>query len=630
MNKKAKQLLKVFQCDHVRLAEEVFAQTLSEDERVRLFFINEGQALTDGRNIVVDPASDELFADRPALERITRYLGWPPTILADPWRVLKLTTRAQTIHECLHILHSSFPPEFLTDPRCDTKAKRKTMSMISNVIEDVYIEAVGCSVYDNMEVYLRFGRMARLFASRPSEGTTRRMLNDEIKQEEGIPEDQRKAALLLDYLDHMVGLMLYPMLEFGPPSEAIASYVAATRQLFEEGCMAASPAERYAFSQQIFDIILPLIPDQADLLETSALEQRIGGCKTHSGSASTLGGERREGRTQAVTIRLFVDKEGRERKDSISEEKLAQLIEELSKDHDVVIQIHEYQGRSVVANGGDYDCSVLHKKIKINEVKPPIDYGLRRAYMNIHSKYKININSYSARFAQLLRARVSVREEKYRYGSGITSTRLGDPHKRYWHRCIEGVDVPDLAVLLLIDGSGSMRGERQHQAMVSAVILHEVLKKQEIQHCIVEHRGQFCEPEIDVNILVDLGCRSDEKLNLMKLRAYGDNRDALALFWAERYLVQNTSAQHRLIIVLSDGVPAHEFDHYHPPVSTKDTANAVRKITRRGTDLIAIALDDDEDDACYEQLKEIYPNLIACNDLHRLTGQILGLVARLL
>ena len=31
-----------------------------------------------------------------------------------------------------------------------------------------------------------------------------------------------------------------------------------------------------------------------------------------------------------------------------------------------------------------------------------------------------------------------------------------------------------------------------------------------------------------------------------------------------------------------------------------------------------------------DQLKEIYPNLIACNDLNRLTGQLLGLIAKLL
>ena len=51
---------------------------------------------------------------------------------------------------------------------------------------------------------------------------------------------------------------------------------------------------------------------------------------------------------------------------------------------------------------------------------------------------------------------------------------------------------------------------------------------------------------------------------------------------------------------------------------------------KRGTDIIAISLDEDGSYECYDQLKEIYPSLIACNDLSRLTGQLLGLIAKLL
>ena len=43
-----------------------------------------------------------------------------------------------------------------------------------------------------------------------------------------------------------------------------------------------------------------------------------------------------------------------------------------------------------------------------------------------------------------------------------------------------------------------------------------------------------------------------------------------------------------------------------------------------------ISLDDENCFDCYEQLSEIYPNLVGCNDLNRLTGQILGVVAKLL
>ena len=61
MNESDKKTLQQFQCDFNRSIEENFAQVLTENEQVRLFFINENRAFTDGRNIVIDPAIGEVF-----------------------------------------------------------------------------------------------------------------------------------------------------------------------------------------------------------------------------------------------------------------------------------------------------------------------------------------------------------------------------------------------------------------------------------------------------------------------------------------------------------------------------------------------------------------------------------------
>ena len=37
---------------------------------------------------------------------------------------------------------------------------------------------------------------------------------------------------------------------------------------------------------------------------------------------------------------------------------------------------------------------------------------------------------------------------------------------------------------------------------------------------------------------------------------------------------------------------------------------------------------DDEEESTYSALKEIYPNIVQCTDLKRLTGQILQIVSR--
>jgi len=51
---------------------------------------------------------------------------------------------------------------------------------------------------------------------------------------------------------------------------------------------------------------------------------------------------------------------------------------------------------------------------------------------------------------------------------------------------------------------------------------------------------------------------------------------------------------------------------------------------KRGTDIIAVALDDGSagDYACYDALKEIFPSVVSCTDLKRLTGQLLGIISK--
>lgn len=632
MDAKAEELLKQFQNDYNRILEENFAQTLSENENVRLFFINEDQAFTDGKNIVVDPAVGDLFADRKALDDITEFLHWPKVMLVDSWNALRIITRAQTIHECLHVLYTDFPPRLCRDPKCNTKNKKTVMSLINNIIEDTYIEAVGCSFYDNMEFYLKFGRVSQCFYNRKVEGTASRALASSLPQQPqpgDEPKPPTKAELLLDYLDYMATLLLYPFVKISEPSEEIKTYIDKTKQLFLDGCVAASSAERYEYCSKIFDEILDLIPDDSEELNTQSVQMVLGGNKTHGANQNSIGDDSHKGKSQAVITRLFVDKEGNPKDDKQNTGQMMQALAEFAKDKKQAMKLVNYQGHSSSFSGDEFGAAPVHKNIKIVETYPKINLGLRKAYQNIYNRYKVNINSYNSRFVQLLKSHAMVQEEKFKFGSGITSKRLGDPQKRFWYRNMEGTAVPDMAVMLLIDGSGSMEGERRHSAMCSAVILHEVLKKQGITHSVIEHRAVYDEEQMNVNILLSFDGREEEKYNIMQLEADDNSRDGLALYWAGKYF-QKVNNEHKVLIVISDGEPCHSVDDYYPPVSTKDTANVARKLIKQGINVVAISLDEKGDYSCYDALKEIYPTLIGCDDLKRLTGQLLGVIAKLL
>ena len=496
------------------------------------------------------------------------------------------------------------------------------MAMIFNIIEDAYIEAVGCSYYDNLDMYLKFGRVTRLVASKQSEGSVSKVFN-----KKGV-EASKQLPLLVEYLEYMIIFLLYPMAKQEEAKPCIAPFVADTKQLFLDGSAAPSPDARYAFCTRIFDRIVSLIPDDDKELDFAPINVHLGGCNTHSPKATTLTTSPHKGKTQAVTQRLFTRLDGKPRENAAPIAQLSELLSAYAAEKEAALAIVTDKGHRSAFTGKDFDCAVLHRDIKINVIRPRINLNLKKAYENIYKKYNININSYNSRFLSLLQAQVPVQENGFLFGSGISSARLGDAKKRYWYRRIPGIDIPDLAVLLLIDGSGSMQGSRRESTMVSAIILHEVLKKQGIPHAIAEHRANFNIPEIDINILLDFAAREEEKLNLMRINAYGNNRDGLALYWAERYINQKSHCENKLIIVISDGLPNHHVDNYIPPISVDDTANAATKIANRGTNIIAVALDDSDSLACYDEIRDIYPHVVACNDLKRLTAQLLTLVSK--
>lgn len=651
------EILDAFQSDYNREIEESFVNMLCDTEYLKLFFINENEAFTDGRNIIVDPALDEMYKDRTALYKAEEYLGCEHKLCEDKWLALKIVTRSQSIHESLHIIFTHFPLFCVNDVRSTTNARLKTLSLIANIIEDAFIEAAGCTYFDNIEFYLKFGRVSRLFASNPKEGTVKKAFHNDhmhdYKKSQNINNKsiglkkhmvrsfklknklsnivdklhKDKCELLMIYLDYMATDLLYPMVIQPAPIFAIRKYVNATKELFHSGMICGNPYERHKYVQKIFDIIENLIPKDDKNIDETILRQKLGAIKTHESKNDSPMDINSKGKEIKITKVLFGGSDN-------NNEQWKQIINKLNSEKENVLRLFFKKGEYEELYGSVFNDSRIHKDVKIKVIKPKINLNLKKAYNNIYKNYSININSYNAKFSAILRARVSGREERLQFGTGITSKYMGDVKKRYWYKNIERIDIPKLSLLLLIDGSGSMSGERCESARNTALILHEVLKNQKIKHSIVEHRASFDEPSITCNILIDFNGRDDQKYNVMKMKASGDNRDGLSLLWAEKYLKYNTSFdEHKLMIVVSDGVPLHtcEEAYYVPPVSIEDTKNAVKKILRRGTEIIAVALDDDNDsdeEGCYEELKLIYPSVVLCSDLKRLTSQIIHIIAK--
>ena len=622
-------LLKEFQNDYNRLTEEGFAQILTERSDLRLFFINEDECFTDGRNIIIDPAFLGLFSDISTLKKVEEFLNIGDEISSNPFITLKMCARSPNIHECLHIIYTDFPPRCVSDTRGTTNFRKKVLANISNIIEDAFIEAAGCSEFDNLVHFLLWFRLGIGFVSH---------------RERNIILDDPLAS----YLDYMCGFLLYPFIKPDDPCREIADYVEKTKQLFTDGAVCGESDERYSYTQKIFDIIEPLVPK--DETDTTALdkfmERSLVGSQTHSGENSSIASFTNKGKTAVVTRRLFTDKEGNPiegangkwimDRDKIQEKfdlEIIRIINDENAEGNIIVM----GGKTIFLPSIDYDCSNIHKDIKIKINNPKINLNLKKAYQNIVTKHRLTINSFTTRFNQLLKGNVDEIEDRQHFGAGIMSKKFADVKKRYWYRMVRSEAMPDIGFLFLVDGSGSMGGLRLKGAIESCIILHEVLSANNIQHSIVEHRAIYHEPLLEHNVMVSFSGRKEEKYNLLSLNADDGTREGLTLYWAEKYLQSECTAESKIIIMISDGAPAHSYEDksgkqkdYYPPVSIKDTALAVKKITRRGTGIVAIALTTPGEDDCYGQLKVMYKDVVACTGISKLTGQLLGLITKCL
>jgi hypothetical protein len=646
-----KDILKSFQSDYTRLAEEQFAQILTERGDVRLFFINENRCFTDGKNIIIDPSERELFIDKTALLNAEKHLNMNNRISSEPLVALKMQTRASNIHESLHILYSNFPLRFLSDKRASNEIRTLILSDINNIIEDAFIEAVGCSLYDNLEHYLLWNRIALFYTKADTPDTIEHKfevagikIDTKVAYENietsGVQTNEisldnnniKKFKKIIVYLNYMGFFLLYPFFNPGGPPEPIFEYVEKTKNIFLEGAQCGNATKRETYTLKIFDIIEPLIPDDSNIDLPPSLKYLLDNLKANYSSNSSFCNNFNEGKEVVITRRLFTNENGEPIPFDSIKNKLEKDTEIFLSEKENLQQLQKNERSSSMFGYNNFDCSNLHKNIKLEVIKPKININLKRAYQNMVSKYQLIINSYSSQISQYLKMNIEEMEEKKLFGSGLSSRNFGDPKKRFWHRknIIQG--IPDIGFLFLVDGSGSMEGERMNGVIATMVIIHEIFRNNNIQHSIVEHRAIYDEPKLIHNILVDFQHKTEEKYNILCLDASEGTREGFSLYWAEKHLNKNCSSEYKIIIMISDGAPAHACDDpidYIPPISIKDTAKAAKKIIRRGTSIVALALDTPDDDECYQQLKMIYPHVVSCVDMGKFTGQLLHIVSKL-
>lgn len=195
------------------------------------------------------------------------------------------------------------------------------------------------------------------------------------------------------------------------------------------------------------------------------------------------------------------------------------------------------------------------------------------------------------------------------------------PDERFFSQKRLPQDIPNMALSILVDHSGSMRGKRIEAAMQTTMLLHDFATNLEIPTCVLGHATSGMDVEI-YTYTEFLQVASSEKYRLAKMCAGGNNRDGLAIEIAAGLLAKRPE-EIKLLIILSDGQPNH--NGYGGSEAVKDIQKIVKKYRKRGIEIIATAIGGDK-----ERIKDIYGegSFLDIENLERLPKMLAKIVQK--
>lgn len=182
-----------------------------------------------------------------------------------------------------------------------------------------------------------------------------------------------------------------------------------------------------------------------------------------------------------------------------------------------------------------------------------------------------------SQFKRIFRNDVS--EKEYRSSGRVSMRRLssGTRSARVFERRKSPSNKSDMAVIILVDESGSMHGNKTEQARLTAVILAEVFARLNVPIKVVG----FTE---SMNTVEHYHYQSwknspQERCKLLNITARSANFDGYSIRYASE-LLNKRSEEHKLMIVISDGQPAASY-YEDDEDAINDTRNAVQQASKK-------------------------------------------------
>ena len=186
-------------------------------------------------------------------------------------------------------------------------------------------------------------------------------------------------------------------------------------------------------------------------------------------------------------------------------------------------------------------------------------------------------------------------------------------------------EIPELAVGLLVDESGSMSdADRATYARAAAIILYDFCEGLEIPVMVYGHSTGRCSlgDTVEMYSYAEFdGFDRDDKYRLMDISARSSNRDGAALRYVAEQLSRRPEAV-KLLILVSDGQPADL--GYSGTAAEEDLRGIKQEYQRKGIAFVAAAIGDDK-----PNIQRIYgDSFLDITDLEKLPAKLTAVVKK--
>lgn len=265
----------------------------------------------------------------------------------------------------------------------------------------------------------------------------------------------------------------------------------------------------------------------------------------------------------------------------------------------------------------------IHKNIELRTVKIS-NINCDLDYWNIFKPLTFVTNNLIKRMKNILASNTEEKLEGF-YSGRLSKKRLYRRDNKIFTKKLQKKDKSNLVILILVDQSGSMGGNRIEYAKQACIVISEVCTKLDIPLSIIGHTALYEKDIVEHRHFIDFDSYKNQKFSLVTMETIQNTREGLSLLYAKQYISKRLEKD-KIIISISDGAPYHlsRSDVYYDEYAAEDVKKQIEEIRKEKIKVIGLAIGDDS-----STIENLYkPNFIDIPNLELLPIKLAKIIEK--